>query len=84
MYYVYILQSVKSGKLYIGSTSDVKKRIIKHNQSEVFSTKPYIPWILIYTEGYRLKSLALKREHNLKYQGRVLKLLLRRLGDSLS
>ena|SRR3989338_2956963 len=39
MYYVYILLSGKDGKLYIGSTPDLKKRIEKHEHGYVLATK---------------------------------------------
>lgn len=84
MYHVYILQSTKTKKLYIGSTYSVEKRITEHNKGLVKSTKAYTPWILIYTESYRLRTMALQREYALKYHGRVLKLLLHRIRDSLS
>ncbi len=39
MFYVYILQSNKNKELYIGYTSDLRKRIKEHNQGLNFSTK---------------------------------------------
>lgn len=39
MFYTYILQSKKNNKLYIGYTSDLKKRLLEHNQGLNFSTK---------------------------------------------
>ncbi|HEY4514840.1 MAG TPA: GIY-YIG nuclease family protein [Candidatus Paceibacterota bacterium] len=30
MYYVYVLKSYKNGKLYKGSTADLKKRFVEH------------------------------------------------------
>ncbi|MGI6278384.1 MAG: GIY-YIG nuclease family protein [Patescibacteria group bacterium] len=39
MYYVYILLSKKSKKLYKGLTSDIKKRLSEHNKGKVDSTK---------------------------------------------
>ena len=37
--YVYILISLKDKKRYIGSTSNLKQRLIKHNSGQVRSTK---------------------------------------------
>jgi len=65
MYYVYILQN-KTGRFYIGKTSSVEKRLMRHNQGEVFSTKPYRPWTLIFYEAYIRKSDADRREMYLK------------------
>lgn len=62
MYYVYILKSIKYDKLYTGSTKDLKKRLVEHNLGKVQSTKPYLPWRLIYYEGHIIKSLAIKTE----------------------
>ena len=33
MFYVYILQSLKDGELYIGLTDNIRKRLLKHNIS---------------------------------------------------
>lgn len=66
-HYVYILESKKKeGWRYIGSTSDLKKRIDKHNRKENFSTKPYAPFQLIFYEAYLNKEDALRREKYLK------------------
>ena len=51
MFYTYVLKSKKDGKLYIGSTNDLKRRLTQHNSGEVKSTKPRIPFILIYYES---------------------------------
>ena len=66
MYYVYIIQSQKDGKLYKGFTSNVEKRIRAHNQGEVKSTRNRKPFKLIYQEEYESKTEALKREKFLK------------------
>ena len=78
-YYVYILQSLMTEGLYIGYTSDMKKRLDEHNRGKVFSTKPYLPWKLIHFEGYRDMQDALRREKYLKTsQGsRLLKRMLK-------
>ena len=66
MYYVYILYSSKSDGFYFGSTPDVKSRLQKHNQGKVLSTKPYIPWKLIWYAGFNDKELAMDFELYLK------------------
>ncbi len=78
-YYVYLLESVNTDKLYIGSTPDLKKRLEKHNRGVNFSTKPYLPWRLIFYESYLNKTDALRREKYLKTsQGsRLLKRMLK-------
>jgi putative endonuclease len=66
MYYVYILHSKKDGKLYIGSTQDLKKRIEKHRKGYVTSTKNRRPLSLIYYESYISQRDAKRREMFLK------------------
>lgn len=66
MYYVYVLQSQKDLKLYIGYTEDLVNRINVHNSGKVKSTKNRIPFTLVYYEAYRDKQDATKRERHLK------------------
>ena len=51
-YYVYILKSLKDGKYYIGSTSDVVARLNFHNAGLQRSTKSRIPFVLIFQETF--------------------------------
>jgi len=46
MFYVYLLKSKMNNQIYIGSTSNLNRRLKEHNDGEVFSTKRYRPWIL--------------------------------------
>ena len=48
MHYVYILRSSKSGILYYGFTTDLKKRFIEHNGGKSKFTKGHIPWKLVF------------------------------------
>ena len=66
MYYVYILCSKKDGKLYIGSTPDLKKRVGKHNKGYVLATRNRRPLSLIYYESYIHPRDAKRREVFLK------------------
>ena len=66
MYYVYILYSKKDGRLYIGSTPDLKRRIVKHNNGYVTATKNRRPLRLIYYESYLSQRDAKHREIFLK------------------
>lgn len=38
-FYVYLLQSLKDDSYYIGQTDNIDKRLKKHNNKEVKSTK---------------------------------------------
>jgi len=66
MYYTYILQSLKNGSLYIGYSSDLKKRVETHNAGKNNATKPFIPYKLIFYEAFLDKSDAKNREIYLK------------------
>jgi len=80
MFYNYVLQSKKNSSLYIGYTTDLRKRIKEHNQGLNKSTKPYRPWKLIYYEACLDRKDAERREHYLKTsQGQ--RLLKRRLKE---
>ena len=69
MYYVYLLYSEKDKHLYIGSTPDLRKRILKHKTGRVRSTKNRRPLNLIYYEADILRLDALRREKYLKSGG---------------
>ena len=66
MYFVYILYSLKDNKLYKGSTSDIAKRLRRHNDGGNASTAYRKPFVIIHLELFEDKSLALKRENYLK------------------
>jgi putative endonuclease len=66
MYFVYVLKSVVDKNLYIGSTNDIQRRLIEHNTGKVASTKPRIPFELIYYEAYQSEKDARTRESALK------------------
>ena len=48
MFYTYILLSSKSHIFYFGSTKNLKKRLELHNNGKVASTRPHIPWQLVW------------------------------------
>jgi len=80
MFYVYVLKSKKDGKIYIGSTYDLKKRFKKHCDGEVKSTSFRRPLVLIYYECYVKEDIARKREKQLK-SGKAHMELLKRLKE---
>ncbi len=69
MYYVYVLRSKKDNSLYIGYSTNIKKRIIEHNKGKSRYTKSKIPLELIYCEIYIDKKDAKGREIFLKSGG---------------
>ena len=56
MFWVYVLRNPENKRLYVGSTSDLNRRLQEHHRK---SKKGYI---LIYREECRDKAQALKRE----------------------
>jgi putative endonuclease len=83
MYYVYIIKSRKNGKTYLGCTSDLKKRIERHNKALVYSTKYGGPWEVRYYEAYHSKKNAFDREKQLKRHAKGMIELKKRLVESL-
>ena len=66
MYYVYIIYSHKLDKYYIGYSSDVHERILKHNRRSKGFSSLGRPWIIVYTESFNNKKDAMARERQLK------------------
>ena len=66
MFYVYILQSKKTTRLYTGSTSNLRKRLQEHNQKLGFWTLDYAPWSIVYYEACHNERDARSREKYLK------------------
>jgi putative endonuclease len=66
MYYTYVLRSAKDQKLYIGHTSDLKRRYNQHTNGLVESTKLRRPLELVYYEACLESDKAIKREHYFK------------------
>ena len=65
-YYVYVLNSQKFSRLYIGQTKKLQERLKEHNSGKVHSTKYYKPWELIGYEIFKTRQDARKRENYLK------------------
>jgi putative endonuclease len=66
MYYTYVLKSKKSGRLYTGYTTDLRKRLKEHNSDGSSYTKTRGPYIIIYYEACLSKEDARSRELYLK------------------
>ena len=65
MSWIYVIKS-KEGYRYIGSTTDLEKRIYQHQNHLAGWTKRGTEWRLVYTEEYATYSEARKRENWLK------------------
>ncbi|SHH53778.1 GIY-YIG nuclease family protein [Flavobacterium defluvii] len=65
-YIVYILFSESKNKFYIGFTSNLEERLIRHNQKSKGFTGNVSDWKVVYTEKYETKELAHHRELQIK------------------
>ncbi|MFA4999650.1 MAG: GIY-YIG nuclease family protein [Parcubacteria group bacterium] len=66
MYYTYILLSSKSHIFYFGSTRDLKVRFGLHNEGKVSSTRPHMPWKLVWYGAFETEKQARDFELYLK------------------
>ena len=64
--YVYLLQSQKDRKYYLGWTTDLLRRLGEHNEGLNSSTKSRKPFKLIGFESYLSQNEAKEREFALK------------------
>ena len=66
MYQVYAIASIHRKFVYVGLTSDLEKRVLRHNSGFEKTTKPYLPFCLIYSETASDRPSARIREKELK------------------
>ncbi len=67
MHFVYILESESSqGHFYVGSTTDLERRIDEHNAGKSAHTLKYKPWRLATYVAFSDRAKALRFEHYLK------------------
>ena len=65
-HFLYILYSESKDRFYIGQTDNVDSRLNYHNSGYVKSTKPGIPWKLVFTKTFPDRSFAMTEEARLK------------------
>ncbi|MDP3994254.1 MAG: GIY-YIG nuclease family protein [bacterium] len=65
-FYVYILYNPKNDFIYIGYSTNLKKRFEEHLSGQSKSTKGYLPIKLIHYEAYSNMKDAKRREKYLK------------------
>ena len=67
-YFVYLIKSKDKNKTisYVGYTSDINKRIIKHNTNKGSKFTKGRIWKLVYLKKYKTKSIAMREEYKLK------------------
>ncbi|MBI2591879.1 GIY-YIG nuclease family protein [Candidatus Saccharibacteria bacterium] len=66
MFYIYVLRSKRSRKLYTGFASDLRKRLTEHRDSKSPYTSSRGPYELIYYEACMNRNDAAAREKYLK------------------
>lgn len=65
-YTVYAIKSLHRNYIYVGLTSNLNERLRRHNQGLEKTTKPYAPFVLIYSEEAVDRPSARIREKYLK------------------
>jgi len=65
MYYTYVLRC-SDGKLYVGSTGNLRRRVAEHQAARVPATASRLPVTLEYYEACRSEVSARLREQQLK------------------
>ncbi len=75
-FWVYVIRSESSGRLYVGHTNDLDGRVRQHNNPETnrsqYTKKDPGPWVLVRAEEFGSRREAMARERLLKSgQGRV-------------
>ncbi|WP_298395269.1 GIY-YIG nuclease family protein [Flavobacterium sp.] len=66
MFYTYAISSLTRNYIYIGLPSDIDRRLSEHNSGKNKTTKPYLPFVLIYSEMHETRSEAREREKYFK------------------
>ena len=71
--YVYILQSEKNKRYYVGSTNDLERRIKEHQQGRSKYTSNNLPVKLVFSQQYSDLTLARNIEYKIKnYKSKVI------------
>ncbi len=65
-FYIYILESAKDKKRYVGYTTNLVRRVEEHKKGLSFATRPRLPMKLIYFEACTNEEDAKRREFYLK------------------
>ena len=64
--FLYILQSKKTGRFYVGSTGDLARRLAEHLRGHSLATRGRGPWKLVYSEEFTALLEARRRELEIK------------------
>jgi putative endonuclease len=66
MFYTYIIFSKTLDKYYTGSCENIENRLNDHLNGRSTYTKVVKDWIIVYFENFDSRSLAIKREMEIK------------------
>ncbi|HQW82966.1 MAG TPA: GIY-YIG nuclease family protein [Ferruginibacter sp.] len=66
MFYAYVIKSLSHNFLYKGHCENLEERLIQHNSGMTASIRPYIPFIIVYTEAFNTRAEAIAREKYFK------------------
>jgi putative endonuclease len=66
MFWMYILHNPETDRFYIGSTSDIERRLTQHTKGYTRTTRVLKTFKLIYKEEFRTLTEARLREKQLK------------------
>lgn len=66
MFFVYVLRSRMTSRLYTGATSELQARLAQHNSDQSFATRHRGPWDLVHSEEFDRWAEAIRRERYFK------------------
>jgi len=64
--YVYFLKSLKNSRFYIGSTTNLERRILEHNSGQSTYTSFSKPFELVFSQKFDSITIAKKIEYKIK------------------
>ncbi len=66
--FVYIIASQRGAdrRTYVGWTTDLEKRVLRHNAGTGAKSTRGRVWVLMYAERYKTRGAAMSREWHLK------------------
>jgi len=68
-YFIYILQSVSTGRFYVGQTYDLDKRFAQHNSELAGHTLKEQPWKIVWHITVETRREAMAIERKIKSRG---------------
>ena len=64
--WLYILQSLSTGRFYVGVSDRLEEREVEHGVGQTVSTRNRGPWKLVHKESFIDRPSAMQRERQLK------------------